>query len=430
MKVPLSDPPSEMAHRLFEVARLFFKLGTISFGGPAAHFAMMEHEVIERRRWLSRQQFLDLIGVTHLIPGPNAVEMASHIGYRQAGAIGLVTGGLCFTLPAVIITAVFAWSYVRYGTLPQVEPVLLGIKPAVLAVILMAAWRLGRKALRTWRLGLIAAAAVTAVLLGADEVVTLLAAGVVGALFLRLSRHAAGPTGGKATTALAGAIAGGVSSNAQAAAPVGAGAATAAAGAATAAGAGAAAAGATMAAGAGAGGTAACAVSLWKLGLFFAKVGAVMYGGGYVLVAYLEGGLVGRYPGFGQAELLDAVAIGQITPGPMLTTATFVGYLLAGIPGAVVATVGIILPSFVLVAAVTPLVPRLRESRWTSLFLDAVVAASIGLIISVTIALGRHTLLDGRSWIIVLAAVLVSARWKAAPVWLVLGGGTAGWLLW
>jgi chromate transporter len=406
-----------MARRIVELARLFLKLGTVSFGGPAAHFAMMEHEVVQRRNWVSRQQFLDLIGVTHLIPGPNAVEMAGHIGYRRAGLVGSVTGALCFTLPAVAITAVFAWSYVRYGTLPQVEPFLHGIKPAMLAVIFTAAWRLGKKALAGWQLGLIGASVAAAVLAGCDEVLTLLGAGVIGLVFLRVSRRGSDPASPMAAGALAGTVAGGAAGTARASA-AGTTSATAAAGA------------GIGAAGVAAGAAAPAAVSLWKLGLFFAKVGAVMYGGGYVLIAYLEGGLVGQYPGFGQQQLLDAVAIGQLTPGPMLTTATFVGYLVAGVSGAVVATVGIMLPCFLLVAAVNPLIPRLRSSRWASLFLDAVNAASVGLIAAVTITLSRHTLVDWQSCLLALTAAIVLLCWKVSPVWLVLGGAVVGWILW
>ncbi len=392
-----------MLRRLVELSTLFLKLGAISFGGPAAHLAMMEHEVVKRRKWLSAEQFLDLVGATHLIPGPNAVEMACHIGYRRAGLAGLLAGGVCFTVPAVAITAAFAWSYARYGALPQVEPFLAGIKPAILAVIFTAVWRLAKKALAGWPLGLIGAGVAAAVLLGSDEVVALLAAGVVGLAILRLTGRKTGSKDKKVAGVVAGLGVGGTAGTVRAASAGAVGAATAAA--------------------------APTAASLWKLGLFFAKVGAVMYGGGYVLVAYMEGGLVGGDWGLTQAQLLDAVAVGQFTPGPMLTTATFVGYLLLGTPGAVVATVGIMLPCFIFVAAVNPLIPKLRSSRWASLFLDAVNAASIGLMAAVTVKLTCYTLIDWQSWCIALAAAVLAARWEVAPVWLVLGGAAAGWLL-
>jgi len=427
--------PIELVRSLFhslrtviELAALFLKLGTISFGGYAAHIAMMEHEVIQRRGWLSRQHFLDMVGATNLIPGPNAVEMAGHIGYRRAGLFGSIVSGVCFSLPAILITGVCAWAYVQYASLPTIEPFLPGIKPVVLALIAVAAWRLGKKALAGWQLVLICLGAVVAVLLGSDEVIVLLVSGVVGTLLLRFTGRKTGSAGtgnGKEhrekSAGMVGAI--GMAGAANSA------------GAATLPGGGAAASGpatsttvttvGTVAAAA----TAATTVPLWKLGLFFLKVGAVMFGGGYVLVAYIEGGLVGTY-GLSQQQLMDAVAMGQLTPGPMLTTATFVGYLLAGVPGAVVATVGILLPSFFFVAATNPLIPRLRKSRWVSLFLDAVVAASIGLIIAVAITLAATIMVDWRGWLIALPAGATVLRWKVSPVWLVIAGAVAGWLLW
>jgi len=395
--------------KLWEIARLFLKLGTISFGGPAAHIANMETEAVERRRWLSHEQFLDLFAATHLIPGPNAVEMANHIGYRRAGLIGSIVAGLCFSLPAVLITAAFAYSYVEYGDIPRVKPFLWGIKPVVLAIILCALGRLGRKSLRTWPLGLIGVGVVAAVfgsraIFGkSDEVIILLVASLLGVILLRWLRSGAPPTRNKMAGVLAVATVAGAPGVAHASAAVV------------------------------ATGTAACAASasfsLWKLGLFFFKVGAVLYGGGYVLVAYLEGGLVDQYGWLNAEQLIDAVAIGQLTPGPMLSTATFVGYLVDGIPGAAVATLGILLPCFLFVAAVNPLIPKLRNSPTASLFLDAVTAASIGLMASVTVTLGRATLVDWPAWLIAAVATAVLLRWKVAPAWLVLAGAVAGSLL-
>lgn len=406
-------------HPLAELARLFLKLGTISFGGSAASIALMEHEVVLRRRWLSREEFLDLIAATNLIPGPNAVEMASHVGYRRAGLLGSVVSGVCFTLPAVSITIGLAWSYQRYGSLPRVEPFLNGVKAAVLAVIATAVYRLAKQALRRWQLTLVgagvAAASLVEDLLGrGDEVLMLLAGSAIGVMLLRWSRpgggwhwrQASGTPGKTAVGALAGTMLAGAAGSAQAAA-------------------------ATAAAGT----AASAAVPLWKLGLFFLKVGVAWFGGGYVLVAYLDD----RVPEWlSRQQLLDAVAIGQLTPGPMLSMVTFVGYLVGGgVGGAVVATLAVLLPSFFFVAVVNPLIPRLRHSPWASQFLDAVGAAAIGLMAGVTLTLcytalvvpGGSPWIDWRSLLIALAAGVALLRWDVAPARLVLAGSLAGWLL-
>ncbi len=401
-----------MTRRLGELARLFLKLGTISFGGPAAHLALMEDEVVQRRRWLDRQQFLDLIGATQLIPGPNAVEMASHVGYRRAGLLGSVIAGGCFTLPTVLIAIGLAWGYQTYGTLPQVEPLLHGVKSAVLAIIVLAVFRLGKKALKTWQLMLIFVGVAAASMAGSDAIVALLVGSSLGVLLLRWSRPGTDPPG-KATPGVLAAMAVAAAARTAQAASV-------------------------IAAGAGAVSAAVPVMPLWKLGLFFLKVGVVFFGGGYVLVAYLEGGPLHEY-GLTQQKLLDAVAVGQITPGPMLSTVTFVGYLVGGgVAGAVVATAAILLPSFFFVAAVNPLIPRLRESPWASRFLDSVNAAAIGLMAAVTLKLARATfvdqsaalMVDWRSCSIALVAGVVLWRWKIAPVWLVLAGAMAGALWW
>lgn len=388
--LPPDPPPASAPSRgsLGEVARLFLKLGFIAFGGPAAHIAMMEDEVVERRRWISRQHFLDLIGATNLIPGPNSTEMTMHVGYERAGWRGLFVAGACFIGPAVLLTGLAAWAYVRYGSLPEVEPILYGIKPAVLAIILGALWRLGQKAVRGWKLGVLAAAVAAAVLLGVGEVWALLAGGVLGALALRASRRDS-TTAARYVPILFLQTAGA----------------------------------ATAAAGATAG------VSLWKLFLFFLKVGSVLYGSGYVLVAFLEGGLVDDLGWLTQGQLLDAIAIGQFTPGPVLSTSTFIGYVVQGVPGAAVATLGIFLPSFLFVLVLNPLVPRLRESAWLSAFLDAVNASAVALMAAVTVQLGADVLV---SWPAVLIAVLAAVavlRFRANAVWVVLGGAALGWAL-
>jgi len=383
---------------------------------------MLEEEVVARRRWLPREHFLDLIGATNLIPGPNSTEMVMHVGFERAGRRGLLVAGAAFILPATLITGAFAWFYVRYGTLPAVEPLLAGVKPAVIGIIAGALWRLGRQAIRGWRLAALAAAVTLAVLAGASEIAALLLAGGLGMLWLRappLARPAAPAAALVPALAPAAGVAGGGAAGPGGAAGSG----------------GAAVAGLTgTGASALAGGTAALAgastggVSLLALGLFFLKVGAVLYGSGYVLVAFLEGGLVQERGWLTGEQLLDAIAIGQLTPGPVLTTATFVGYVLAGVPGAAVATAGIFLPSFLFVLALNPVVPRLRRSRWAAAFLDAVNAAAVALMLAVTIELGSAVL---RSWLagaIALAALVLVVRLRVNAAWVVAGGALAGWL--
>ncbi|MEX0938402.1 MAG: chromate efflux transporter [Pirellulales bacterium] len=393
-----------MLARLSELATLFLKLGIIGFGGPAVHISTMEDEVVHRRGWIDRQHFLDLVGATNLIPGPNSTEMAIHVGFLRAGLAGLLVAGVCFVVPAVLITLGFAWVYEQYGQSPNVAPLLEGIKPAVLAVILAAGWRLAKVAIRSVPLAVIAMAVAAAAHLGVEVAVALLVGGLLGMLYLRLTSGRNGRNGVAANLlTLAGAlmsrsaVAGGVLY-----APV--------------------VLAADVAHRAG-------EPSLWRLGLFFLKVGAVLYGSGYVLVAYLRDGIEagGALAGvLSEDQLLEAIAIGQFTPGPILSTATFIGYLVAGVPGAVVATLGIFLPSFVFVAITNPLIPRLRQSAWMSAFLDAVNAAAIGLLALVTVTLARGSLVDVQSWLIALAAAVVLLVWKVQPAWLILGGAVAG----
>lgn len=377
-----------MAGRLLELARLFAKLGAIGFGGPAAHLALMEDEVVERRGWLTPQQFLDLVGATNLIPGPNSTEMAIHIGFLRAGWPGLLVAGASFVCPAVLVTGVFAWLYVRYGRLPAVEPWLFGIKPAVLAIIVMALARLWGKAVKGPALWLIAGAVAVAVVLGVGEIPALLAGGVVGMLWLRRGLRSAPLAAGGALVA--------GRADALPLAPLS----------------------AVLTAGA--------AVSLPALGLFFLKIGSVLYGGGYVLVAFLQGGLVERLGWLTQRQLLDAVAVGQFTPGPILSTATFVGYLLAGWPGALVSTVAVFLPSFGFVAALNPIVPKLRHSVWAGAFLDAVNASTVALMVAVVIELGWAIMTSWAALAIALASGVVLWRWRVNPAWVVLGAALVG----
>ncbi len=387
-------------NRLGELAKLFFKLGVIGFGGPAAHIAMMEDEVVKRRQWLTRSHFLDLIGATNLIPGPNSTEMAIHVGYTYGGWPGLIIAGVCFILPAVLITASFAWIYVEFGTLPQVAPLIYGIKPAVLAVILGAVWRLGKKAVKSSKLLIIGLGVAVLVFFGQNEVIALLLGGSLGMIWLRLSDKGNPPPEETAAIMAAG-LTTSVALKATAAT------------------------GATVA-----------SVPLWQLGWFFLKVGSVLFGSGYVLVAFLEGGLVREHGWLTKAQLLDAIAIGQFTPGPVLSTSTFIGYLIAGFPGAVVATIAIFLPSFLFVVLLNPLVPRLRASKWASAFLDAVNVSSVALMGVVTLNLSQTTLIkpagafsiDWLTALIATSAAVLAIRFQINAAWLVLGGALIGWL--
>jgi chromate transporter len=399
-----------MTQRLWELARLFLKMGATVFGGPAVYIAAMQRETVERRDWLSREAFLDLLGVTYLLPGPNAVEMANHVGFRRAGILGCLVAGTAFTLPAALISGMLAWVYVEFGDLPEIKPLLLGIKPVVLGIVFAAVCRLAKSALKNWQAVAIAAGVAAVPLAGVDEVLALLAGSLIGVALLRCTRRSNdGPRPGPTAGAMATATTAGAASTAKASGVL-----VASAGAAP-----------VLAAGM-------VVLPLWKLGLFFLEIGAVLYGSGYVLAAYLHGGLVNApswlsdQPLLTEQQLLDAVAIGQITPGPLISTVTFVGYLLAGVPGAAVATVAILVPSFVLVMLVSPWVARLRRWRWAGLFLDAVTAASIGLTAAVLFALGRGTLLDVPSWLMAVAAAVVTLRWDVAPLWLVAAGATAG----
>ena len=376
-----------MMNKIGQLLALFLKLGVTAFGGPAAHIAMMEDEVVTRRRWITRERFLDLIGATNLIPGPNSTEMAIHIGFVRAGIIGLVVAGVSFILPAALITLGCAWVYDRFQTVPQAEALLYGIKPAVIAVILSAVWRLGKTAAKGPFLIGIGLLVMLLVLFGINEIIALLGGGIIGILWqfgsrLRKGRMLFGfawlPSSNLALTVTA--------------AP-------------------------------------SSSVTLSALGLFFLKIGCVLFGSGYILVAYLQGGLVEQYQWLTQQQLLDAVAIGQFTPGPVLTTATFIGYVLAGPIGALVATLGIFVPSFLFVLTTNPLIPRLRQSAVASAFLDAVNASAIGLMTAVTVELARHALIDWGAWVIAIISAAVLFRYKINSAWLVLGGAGIGWLL-
>ncbi|HEX6047585.1 MAG TPA: chromate efflux transporter [Pyrinomonadaceae bacterium] len=369
--------------KLQSLAVLFLKLGFIAFGGPAAHVAMMEDEVVRRRRWMTREEFLDLLGATNLIPGPNSTEMAIHIGHRQAGWPGLLVAGVCFIAPATLIVGVFAWAYVRYRSLPQVAGILYGVKPVIIAIVLQALYSLGRTALKTKFLAAIAIAGVVLTFAGVHELIILAGGGlsvVAKRLFAKDGSLRVFSTGTLAILF-------------QSAAP------------------------------------AATSFGLWPLFLFFLKVGAVLYGSGYVLLAFIRADLVERWHWLTESQLLDAIAVGQVTPGPVFTTATFVGYVLAGAPGATVATVGIFLPAFFFVALSGPLVPRIRRSPAAGAFLDGVNACALSLMFVVTYLLARSAIVDLKTVLIGLLSAFILLRFRVNSAWLILGGAVLGWLL-
>ena len=372
----------EKTGSLKEVAGVFFKLGCIAFGGPAAHIAMMEDEIVKKRKWIDRQHFLDLIGATNLIPGPNSTEMTMHCGHERAGIKGLFVAGASFIFPAVLITGIFAWLYAKYGQLPEVEPFIFGIKPAVLAIIAAAIIKLGKKALKGWELGILGFLVLAAGLLGINEIFALLLAGIIGAFYF-WARH---KTDNKIKSILPFLFL-------QSSASV------------------------------------ITKITVLKVFWTFLKVGAVLYGSGYVLFAYLDAELVSN-GWFTRQQLIDAVAVGQFTPGPVLSTATFIGYQLAGFWGAVAATAGIFLPSFLFVLILNPLVPKMRKSKLLGYFLDCVNIAAVAVMSSVLIEMGKDTLTDWRA--IVIAVISVVATFgikKVNAAWIVIGGAALGYLL-
>ena len=365
---------------LGEVTRLFLKLGCIAFGGPAAHIAMMHDEVVKRRQWITEQEFLDLLGATNLIPGPNSTEMAIHIGFRRAGWRGLLIAGMCFIVPAMLIVLAFAWAYVRFGTTPQATWLLYGIIPVIIAVVFQALWALARQAVKGVPLGILGAVVFVLYLGGVGEIPLMFGAGVLAMLLVNVKRLY-GSMFMLAPLPLT-AMAQNVSL------PV-------------------------LAASSG----------LLTLFLVFLKVGAVLYGSGYVLLAFLQRDLVTELGWLSNQQLLDAVAVGQFTPGPVFTTATFIGFVVGSWWGAILATVGIFLPSFVFVAAVNPLVPRLRASPWFGALLDGVNVAAVALMAAVTLTLGRAAIVDPFTAGLAVVAAVLLLRYKVNSVWLVLGGG-------
>ena len=379
-RVELTQNKSDQTS-LRDLAQLFLRLGTTAFGGPAAHIAMMQDEVVERRKWMTRDEFLDLLGAANLIPGPNSTELAIHVGHRQRGWPGLLVAGVCFILPAMVIVTLVAWAYVRYGSLPQVSGILHGVKPVIIAIVLQALWSLGRTAIKTKLLAIVFVVGAVLTVLGVHELIVLFGGGVVIAGLALVGQRAKLRSLSFVTLALLVAE------------------------------------------------TGPTAFGMWWLFLFFLKVGAVLYGSGYVLLAFIRADLVERWHWLTESQLLDAIAVGQVTPGPVFTTATFIGYVLGGFKGAVVATVGIFLPAFVFVALSGPLVPRLRRSPTAGAFLDGVNAAALSLMLIVTYQLARASLVDLTTVLLAIASALILWGYKVNSAWLVLGGAIVGWLL-
>lgn len=363
-----------MSSPLSQVTRLFLRLGFTAFGGPAAHVAMMREEVVRKRGWLTDEEFLDALSATNFIPGPNSTELALHVGMKQAGFPGLLAAGAAFILPAALIVSAFAWAYVRYGSLPAAQSVLHGVKPVIIAVVLIALYQLSRAALKNRWLAALGITALVANALGVNELAVIAGAGAAAA-FAAAPRRAA-----FAGFPLLGAMA--------SPAPF----------------------------------------SLTKLTLFFLKVGSVLFGSGYVLLAYLRGDLVNRLHWLTESQLLDAVAVGQFTPGPVFTTATFIGYLLGGAKGAALATAAIFLPAFVFVAATSHLLPRLRKSRVAGAILDGVNAGSVAVMAVTLASLARDSIENLPAAGVAILATVLLARFRCNSAWLVAGGALYGYL--
>jgi chromate transporter len=373
------------AGKFGELFRFFIRLGLTAFGGPAAHIALMEREAVEQRAWLSREHFLDLVGACNLLPGPSSTQVAMALGYARAGWVGLAIAGACFIVPASLATLGLAWAYVHYGHMPQAQGLLYGTKPVMVAIVVQAIWRLGRLALRGWLLLVIGLVCFAAAVAGAPPIALLLTAGGVAALVANRGRIRLRGAQGFAVLPAAG-VGGGAAATAG-------------------------------------------AVGLLPVVLPFLKLGVVVFGSGYVLLAFLQRDLVDRLHWVTQAQLLDAVTAGQVTPGPVFATATFLGYLLHGYAGAAAATFAIFAPSFVMAGAVGAYAGRIRRSRLAASFLDGVNAAALALMAAVALALGRATLVDGWTWALALLSVVALVRFRLNATWLIVGGAAVGILL-
>jgi chromate transporter len=367
---------------LKELALLFLKLGTISFGGPAVHIAMMEDEFVKKRNWMGEQHFLDLIGATNLIPGPNSTEMAIHIGHERAGWKGLIVAGLCFILPAVIITGIFAVLYKKYGQLPQLQPFIYGIKPAIIAIILAAIYPLAKKSLKTIELGIIGIIALILCLIGINEIYVMFGAGLVALALAAIRNNKLNSINNFFPFILLQPFNSGF-------------------------------------------------LSIRNIGIFFTflKIGAILYGSGYVLFAFLDTELVAKGI-LSRQQLIDAIAVGQFTPGPVFSSVTFIGYQINYFIGALTATIGIFLPSFLFVALLNPLVHKMRNSKLFSAFLDAVNVASIAIIVAICYQMGKSSVSDWRTIVIAVASLaIVFGFRKTNSALVVIAGAGLGYIL-
>ncbi|WP_299109101.1 chromate efflux transporter [uncultured Tenacibaculum sp.] len=371
------------AKHLKEIAFLFFKMGCVAFGGPAAHIAMMENEVVHKRKWMTRQYFLDLVGATNLIPGPNSTEMTMHCGHTRGGFLGLFIAGISFILPAVTITGFLAWLYTTYGELPEVTPFIYGIKPAVLVIITMAIIKLGKKAIKNIELALLGILVISTTFLGLNEITVLLLGGLLGTIYFSTKNQTKGINANITPLLLLKAPMFSVTKM----------------------------------------------ISTSSVFWSFLKVGTILYGSGYVLFAYLDAELVANGI-LTRQELIDAIAIGQLTPGPVLSTATFIGYQINGIYGAIAATIGIFLPSFIFVLLLNPLVTKMRQSKTLSYFLDSVNVAAVAIMIVVLLKMSYTTLISYKEIGILFVSILfiVKAK-KMNSMWLVPIGSLLGFFL-
>ncbi len=378
------QPTQSLSHRLAQVTTLFLKLGITAFGGPAAHIAMMHDETVRRRKWLSEQEFLDLVGATNLIPGPNSTEMAIHLGYLRAGWLGLIVGGLSFILPAMFMVMGLAWAYLEYAALPQVEWLLYGVKPVVIAIIIQALWNLGQKAIKSRTLAVVGVMVLIAYFFGVNEIFLLFAGGLLTMMVTNWQRLRKQPVCFFLIPPF-------LVQKVLSLFPL-----------------------------------ASVPFSLPLLFFTFLKIGAVLYGSGYVLLAFLRADFVVRLGWLTDKQMIDAVAIGQVTPGPVFTAATFIGFILGGVPGALLATLGIFLPGFIFVAMVNPLIPQIRNSPWASSLLDGVNVASLGLMAAVTWQLGKSSLIDLLTVLVATISFVLIVRFKINSTWLILGGAIVG----
>jgi chromate transporter len=376
----MSYTPKEKPEKLKELALLFFRLGVTAFGGPPAHIAMMHDEIVTRRKWLEEQQFLDLMGATNLIPGPNSTQMALHMGYSRAGWRGMIVTGSSFILPSAFLVLALTWLYARYGTTAYAETLFYGIKPVVIAIVLQALYMLGRKAVKGVLTSIVALAVVAGYFYGLNEILLIF----LGGIAVVLLRNYKSITGSRIFSFIAPFL--GINLLAFQAKEV----------------------------------------AFSTLFLTFFKIGAVLYGSGYVLLAFLEADFVNSLGWITTQQLIDVVAIGQVTPGPLFTTATSVGYLVAGFKGATLATVAIFLPSFLFVPLVNSVVPRLRNSVLAAGALDGVNAASLGLMAAVTIQLARVSLVDPLTIILAVLSAAALFFLRINSTWLIAGGGVAG----